>query len=211
MSDDTTAPRPPKSARPASRRDDILQHLAAMLEATPGGRITTAALAARVGVSEAALYRHFPSKARMFEGLIAFIEEALLTRIARIRREERDGVLQCSQILGLLLGFCERNPGITRLLTGDALTGENDRLRARVQQLFDRIETELRQVLRDAELRDGLRTVLPAAQAASLMLAAAEGRIAQFVRSEFRRLPTENWQEHWQLLSGASFRTTTGG
>lgn len=210
MSDDARAAEPQVSARPASRRDDILQHLAAMLEAAPGGRITTAALAARVGVSEAALYRHFPSKAKMLEGLIAFIEDALLTRIARIRREETDGTLQCAQILGLLLGFCERNPGITRLLTGDALTGENNRLRARVQQLFDRIETELRQVLRDAELRDGLRTVLPAAQAAILMLAAAEGRIAQYVRSEFRRLPTENWQEHWQVLSAASFRSVPG-
>jgi TetR/AcrR family transcriptional regulator len=206
MTMDARSPGQEMNAKPTSRRENILQNLAAMLEATPGGRITTAALAARVGVSEAALYRHFPSKAKMFEGLIEFIEDALLTRVARIRREEGDGVQQCAQILGLLLGFCERNPGITRLLTGDALAGENDRLRGRVQQLFDRLETELRQVLRDAELRHGLRTVLPAQQAANLMLAVAEGRIGQFVRSEFRRLPTENWQEQWQLLSGASFR-----
>lgn len=193
-------------ARAPSRRDDILRQLAAMLEAMPGGRITTAALAARVGVSEAALYRHFPSKTRMFEGLLAFIEDTLFSRIARIRREEDDGTAQCAQILSLLLGFCERNPGITRLLTGDALTGEHERLRGRVQQLFDRIETELRQVLRDAELRTGLRTRLPAAQTATLLLATAEGRIGQFVRSEFRRLPTENWQEHWQVLCAAVFR-----
>lgn len=105
-----------------------------MLEATPGGRITTAALAAQVGVSEAALYRHFPSKAKMFEALIAFIEDTLFTRIARIRREGGDAVAQCGEILGLLLGFCGRNPGITRLLTGDALAGENERLRARMLQ-----------------------------------------------------------------------------
>jgi TetR/AcrR family transcriptional regulator len=189
-----------------SRRDDILQHLALMLEATPGGRITTAALAARIGVSEAALYRHFPSKARMFEGLIEFIEETLFSRLARIRREETDALAQCEQILGLLLGFCERNPGITRLLTGDALAGENERLRTRVQQLYDRLETELRTALREAEPRQGLRTSIPAALVANLLLAVAEGRIGQFVRSDFRRSPTEHWPEHWLLLSATVFR-----
>lgn len=189
-----------------SRRDEILQHLAHMLEATPGGRITTAALAAQVGVSEAALYRHFPSKAKMFEALIAFIEDTLFTRIARIRREGGDAVAQCGEILGLLLGFCGRNPGITRLLTGDALAGENERLRARMLQFFDRLETELRTVLREAEAREGLRTVIPATQAANLLLAAAEGRIAQFVRSDFRRNPSEQWAEQWRLLAAATFR-----
>ena len=189
-----------------SRRDEILQHLAHMLEATPGGRITTAALAAQVGVSEAALYRYFPSKAKMFEALIAFIEDTLFTRIARIRREGGDAVAQCGEILGLLLGFCGRNPGITRLLTGDALAGENERLRARMLQFFDRLETELRTVLREAEPREGLRTVIPAAQAANLLLAAAEGRIAQFVRSDFRRNPSEQWAEQWRLLAAATFR-----
>ena len=189
-----------------SRRDEILQHLAHMLEATPGGRITTAALAAQVGVSEAALYRHFPSKAKMFEALIAFIEDTLFTRIARIRREGGDAVAQCGEILGLLLGFCGRNPGITRLLTGDALAGENERLRARMLQFFDRLETELRTVLREAEAREGLRTVIPAAQTANLFLAAAEGRIAQFVRSDFRRNPSEQWAEQWRLLAAATFR-----
>jgi TetR/AcrR family transcriptional regulator len=189
-----------------SRRDEILQHLAHMLEATPGGRITTAALAAQVGVSEAALYRHFPSKAKMFEALIAFIEDTLFTRIARIRREGGDAIAQCGEILGLLLGFCGRNPGITRLLTGDALAGENERLRARMLQFFDRLETELRTVLREAEPREGLRTAIPAAQAANLLLAAAEGRIAQFVRSDFRRNPSEQWAEQWRLLAAATFR-----
>jgi len=196
----------PARNRKPSRREDILQCLAQMLEAVPGGRITTAALAARVGVSEAALYRHFPSKAKMFEGLLEFIEESLFSRIARIRREEVDPLLQVEQMLALLIGFCERNPGITRLLTGDALAGESERLRTRVQQLYDRFETELRQVLRDAELRQGLRTVLPVALAANLLLAAAEGRIGQFVRSEFRRAPTENWTEQWKVLTAAFFR-----
>lgn len=199
-------PLAPRMNKKVSRREEILQSLALMLEATPGGRITTAALAARVGVSEAALYRHFPSKAKMFEGLLEFVEEALFTRVQRIRREEGEALAQIEQILALLLGFCARNPGITRLLTGDALTGENERLRARVQQLYDRLETEIRQVLRDAELRSGLRTAVPVAVAANLLLAAAEGRIGQFVRSEFRRAPTENWPEQWPVLTGALFR-----
>lgn len=189
-----------------SRRDEILQSLAHMLEATPGGRITTAALAADVGVSEAALYRHFPSKAKMFEGLIEFIESTLFSRISRIREEEQDAAAQCEQIVTLLLTFCERNPGITRLLTGDALTGETDRLRGRVQQLFDRLETELKQILREAELRQGLRTTLPVNLAANLLLATAEGRIIQYVRSEFRRSPTEYWAEQWRVLTASFFR-----
>jgi TetR/AcrR family transcriptional regulator len=189
-----------------SRRDEILQSLAHMLQATPGGRITTAALAADVGVSEAALYRHFPSKAKMFEGLIEFIETTLFSRISRIREEEQDAPAQCEQIVTLLLTFCERNPGITRLLTGDALTGETDRLRGRVQQLFDRLETELKQILREAELRQGLRTALPVNLAANLLLATAEGRIIQYVRSEFRRSPTEYWAEQWRVLTASFFR-----
>ncbi len=113
---------------------------------------------------------------------------------------------QCEQIVTLLLTFCERNPGITRLLTGDALTGETDRLRGRVQQLFDRLETELKQILREAELRQGLRTALPVNLAANLLLAAAEGRIIQYVRSEFRRSPTEYWAEQWRVLTASFFR-----
>ena len=129
-----------------SRKQHILQALAGMLEATPGGRITTAALAAEVGVSEAALYRHFPSKTRMYEGLIDFIEETLFTRMRTIITEEPDAASRCYRILTLLLTFAERNPGITRLLTGDALTGETERLHKRIQQLFDRLETKLKQI-----------------------------------------------------------------
>lgn len=194
------------SERKASRKEQILQALAHMLEATPGGRITTAALAREVGVSEAALYRHFPSKAKMFEGLIEFVEHSLFSRITLILKEEPDALTQCSQILHLLLVFTEKNPGITRILTGDAITGESDRLRLRVIQLYDRIETQLKQILREAELKDGQRTRLSAAQSANLMLAAAEGRICQFVRSGFQRAPTSGWDDQWLLLGEGLFR-----
>lgn len=194
------------SERKASRKEQILQALAHMLEATPGGRITTAALAKQVGVSEAALYRHFPSKAKMFEGLIEFIESSLFSRISVILKEESDATKQCGQILHFLLGFSEKNPGITRILTGDAITGETDRLRQRIVQLFDRVETQLKQILREAELKQGKRTRLTAAQTANLMLAATEGRICQYVRSGFSRSPLENWEDQWQLLAGSLFR-----
>lgn len=193
------------SERKASRKEQILQALAHMLEATPGGRITTAALAKEVGVSEAALYRHFPSKAKMFEGLIEFVEQSLFSRISLILKEEPDALAQCGQILHLLLAFSEKNPGITRILTGDAITGESDRLRQRVIQLFDRIETQLKQILREAELKEGKRTRLTATQTANLMLAAAEGRICQYVRSGFSRGPTGGWEDQWQLLGEVLF------
>lgn len=188
------------------RREQILQVLASMLHDNPGGRITTANLAAQVGVSEAALYRHFPSKARMFEGLIAFIEESLFTRITRIVAEPGGTLLHCEQIMLLVLGFAEKNPGISRVLNGDALNGENERLRARVSQIFDRLETQLKQMLREAELKEGLRTAVTTTSTASMLLAYAEGRISQYVRTDFRQLPTSNWQEQWQLLSGGIFR-----
>lgn len=189
-----------------SRKQQILQSLARMLEATPGGRITTAALAAEVGVSEAALYRHFPSKAKMYEGLIDFIEETLFSRIRVILTEESDTISCCYRILSLLLTFAERNPGITRLLTGDALTGETDRLHHRIQQLFDRLETQLKQILREAEISDNLRTTTTVTAAANMMLALAEGRISQFVRSGFQRRPTEHWQDQWSVAMTGFFR-----
>ena len=189
-----------------SRKEQILQALAEMLEAEPGGRITTAGLARRVGVSEAALYRHFPSKAKMFEGLILFIEEAVFTRVNRIVGETPASLDQIEQVLTLMLGFTEQNPGITRLLTGDALTGENERLRQRIQQFYDRLESQLKQVLREAEIREGLRTRATATATANLLLAVAEGRIAQFVRSGFRQRPTTGWTEQWKLLREMVFR-----
>ncbi|GAA6151188.1 nucleoid occlusion factor SlmA [Pseudoteredinibacter isoporae] len=195
-----------KSNNKTSRRQQILQALAHMLEASPGARITTAALAREVGVSEAALYRHFPSKSKMFEGLIEFIEETLFSRINLILSEQPNALAACDKILYLLLTFTERNPGITRILTGDALAGETDRLRARVAQLYDRLETQIKQILREAEVREGLRPSITVGAAANLLIATAEGRIAQFVRSEFKRSPTENWQDQWAVLTQGFFR-----
>jgi TetR/AcrR family transcriptional regulator len=189
-----------------SRRQEILETLASMLEATPGARITTAALAREVGVSEAALYRHFPSKSKMFEGLIQFIEDAVFSRVNRVVEEQNGSLRQCQQILALLLTFCERNPGISRILTGDALTGETEKLRHRVAGLFDRLETQLRQILREAEVGEGQRTAIPVALSANLLLAAAEGRISQFVRSDFRRPPTEYWDEQWKVMTSGFYR-----
>ena len=188
-----------------SRKEQILQSLAHMLEAAPGGRITTAGLAKEVGVSEAALYRHFPSKAKMFEGLISFIEDAIFSRINRIT-EEGNAVAQVEQILTLMLAFTERNPGITRLLTGDALTGENARLHQRIQQFYDRVESQLKQVLREAEFKEGLRTEASPAVTANLLLAVVEGRIAQFVRSGFKARPSQDWPAQWALLAPSLFR-----
>ncbi|MDP4789034.1 MAG: nucleoid occlusion factor SlmA [Haliea sp.] len=194
---------PPKKSQ---RRQQILEALAKMLQASAGTRITTAGLAKEVGVSEAALYRHFPSKGKMFEGLIEFIEDTLFSRISIILSEESGVARRCEKMLLLLLAFTERNPGITRILTGDALAGETERLHQRVAQLFDRYETQLKQVLREAELREGLRPVIPLPAAANLLMATAEGRIAQFVRSGFTRSPTENWQDQWALLISGFFR-----
>lgn len=184
------------------RRQQILEALAHMLEVSPGARITTAALAKQVGVSEAALYRHFPSKSKMLEGLIEFIEETLFSRVAMIAAEDGlSAVAKCERILQLLLAFAERNPGITRILTGDALAGETERLRRRVAQLFDRLEAQMKQILREAELRESLRFSLPIGATVNLWMATAEGRIAQFVRSEFTRLPSEGWQAQWPYLA----------
>jgi TetR/AcrR family transcriptional regulator len=192
--------------RKSQRRQQILEALAQMLEANPGSRITTAGLARQVGVSEAALYRHFPSKTKMFEGLIEFIEDTLFSRISIILTEEQTAAKRCEKMLMLLLVFTERNPGLTRILTGDALAGETERLHQRVAQLFDRFETQLKQVIREAEIREGLRPSIPLPAAANLLMAAAEGRISQYVRSGFQRAPTSEWAKQWELLIGGFFR-----
>ena len=184
-----------------SRKDQILQALARMLETSPGERITTAALAKEVGVSEAALYRHFPSKARMFEGLIKFIEETLFLRISRILNEETNAEVRCHKILTLLLTFSDKNPGMTRLLTGDALAGETARLRVRIVQFYSRLESQLKQILREAQIRESLKATVSPAALANLLLASAEGRLTQFVRSEFQQSPMENWDTQLEFLS----------
>ncbi|PCI76560.1 MAG: nucleoid occlusion factor SlmA [SAR86 cluster bacterium] len=188
-------------ANKISRKDQILQALARMLETAPGQRITTAALAREVGVSEAALYRHFPSKARMFEGLIKFIEDTLFARITRIINEEESAEIRCHNILLLVLTFCDKNPGMTRLLTGDALAGETERLRERIAQFFSRLESQLKQVLREAQIRENLKTTISPTVLANLLLASCEGRLVQFVRSEFKVSPLDNWDTQWDFLS----------
>lgn len=188
-----------------SRKQQILQALAEMLEQAPGCRITTAGLARQVGVSEAALYRHFPSKAKMFDSLIEFIEDTIFSRIKLILSDESTTEERCGQSLHLLLTFAERNPGITRILTGDPLAGETDRLRTRVAQFYDRFETQLKQMLRESELRDGFKPRVETSIAANFMLSAAEGRISQFVRSDFARLPTTDWDAQWHLIRRSIF------
>ncbi|MEK7304121.1 MAG: nucleoid occlusion factor SlmA [Pseudomonadota bacterium] len=193
-------------ARPRSgeRRAEILQVLARMLQEQAGEHITTAELARAVGVSEAALYRHFPSKAKMFESLIEFIEESVFTRITRIIAEEPQWEARLQQILTLVLGFAYKNPGMARLLLGGVLTGETERLRVRISQFYDRIETQLRQVLREGEAPGSTR--LAVNETAQLLLAILEGRIAQYVRSGFTASPVEGWEKQWELLSRGALR-----
>lgn len=193
------------SQQKSPRAQQILEALARQLESNPGQRITTAALAKEVGVSEAALYRHFPSKARMFEALIEFIEDSVFTLVNRILDETPDATARCGNILHLLLSFSERNPGLTRILVGDALTGENERLRTRITQFYDRLETQLKQILREAESKNALPVGHPSSAIANLLLATAEGRMNQFVRSGFQQSPLERWDQQWALLSVSLF------
>jgi TetR/AcrR family transcriptional regulator len=187
------------------RRQQILEAFALMLEAAPGSRITTAALARQVGVSEAALYRHFPSKARMIEGLIEFIETSIFSRISRILDEAASAHDRSRDLVWLLLSFVERNPGVARLLAGDALQGETERLRTRIRQFYDRVETQLRQIIREGAARGEVLPDRSAPIVANLLLAAAEGRIAQYVRSEFKLKPTTDWASQWPLLAAGVF------
>ena len=184
----------------SQRKDEILQALALMLE-NQEGKITTASLAKKVGVSEAALYRHFPGKAKMYEGLIEFIEDSLFTRINLIIKEQNATLMRCEHLLTLLLGFAEHNPGLCRLLTGDALVGEDEELRNRITRLFDRIESQIKQILRETEIREGKKVALSTTAAASMLLAIVEGRIVQYVRSGFKRPPTHEWPVQWQHLA----------
>ncbi len=182
------------------RREQILQALAEMLESPEGEKITTAALAARIGVSEAALYRHFASKAQMFEGLLAFIEETLFSRINLITQQDANGLAQITATVQLLLAFAQRNRGMTRVLTGDALVHEHERLRVRVNQILDRLETTFRQSLRLAMTASDLPASHDSAASASLLLAWVEGRWRQFVRSGFKRDPVAQWNTQWNTL-----------
>jgi TetR/AcrR family transcriptional regulator len=191
-----------------SRRDQILQAVVHMLEINPGGKITTANIAKTVGVSEAALYRHFPSKAKMFEGLIEFIEDAIFSRTSRILQDFSEADVRCEKTMTLVLTFAEKNPGMCRLLAGDALVGETDRLRQRIHQFFERLETQFKQILREAELREQKVTYIPLAATANMLNALIEGRIRQYVRTEFSVSPTQYWPEQWQLINQQLLRNT---
>ena len=193
------------------RKQQILMALAEMLEEAPDIRITTARIAAAVGVSEAALYRHFPSKRTMYAALLEFAEDTLFGLIGRIPGEQAGALEQCHRLLCIYLEFCDKNPGITRLLTGRALTGESLRLHQQVEQLYQRLETQLKQYLREAEIREQYRTRIPVATAANLFMAAAEGRVSQFCRSDFRRSPLEGWVDQWAHLSDGLMKPTVTG
>ncbi len=191
-----------KKVAKRNRREEILQALAQMLESGDGSqRITTAKLAANVGVSEAALYRHFPSKTRMFDSLIEFIEDSLITRINLILKDEKETMARLRLIVQLLLGFGERNPGLTRILTGHALMFEQDRLQGRINQLFERIEVQLRQVMKEKKMRDGEGFQTDETLLASQLLAFCEGLLSRYVRSEFRYRPTADFDSRWPLIA----------
>ena len=202
-------PRTRKRPKPGERREQILQALAAMLEKPGSDRITTAALAANLSVSEAALYRHFASKAQMFEGLIDFIEQSVFALVQQVAGREgeavdmtpEDGARRAARIVALLLQFAERNPGMVRVMVGDALQLEHDRLQARMNQFFDRIESTLRQCLRPAAGALGSATPTVEAQvAASVLMSFVLGRMQRFVGTGFRRQPTENMDASLAML-----------
>ncbi|MCM2252785.1 MAG: nucleoid occlusion factor SlmA [Ramlibacter sp.] len=184
---------PRKRPKPGERRVQILQALATMLEQPGAERITTAALAARLDVSEAALYRHFASKAQMFEGLIEFIEQSVFTLVNQIGEREPAGGAQAAKTVAMLLQFAEKNPGMTRVMVGDALVFENERLQQRMNQFFDKIESALKQSLRGAVDGEGSATPsLDAQVRASLLTSFVLGRLQRFARSGFKRAPSEH-------------------
>ncbi len=177
------------------RKQQILQALAMMLEEPQGTKITTASLAARLKISEAALYRHFASKAQMFEGLIEFIESGVFRVINRICDNEERGLSQVQYIIRLLLGFAEKNPGMTRIMMGDALINENPRLQKRMNQFFDRVELTLRQAMRLAATQEPHLDETSAIMRSNLLMSCLIGRMVRFAKSNFTRLPTEGMQE----------------
>jgi len=192
-----------KRPKPGERRVQILQTLASMLEQPGAERVTTAALAAKLDVSEAALYRHFASKAQMFEGLIEFIEQSVFTLINQIHERETDALVQAQRVLTVVLQFGEKNPGMARVMVGDALVFENDRLLARMNQFFDKIESQLRQCLRAGAEANGSATPTVDANAqASVLTAFAVGRLQRYARSGFKRHPTEHLDVALRLLVG---------
>ncbi len=188
------------SAKPGERKDQILQVLAQMLEEPRAVKITTAALAAKLEVSEAALYRHFASKAQMFEGLIEFIEATLFSLINKLTDEEKSAIRQIEGIMALLLGFARKNPGMTRVLIGDALINENERLQIRINQLHDRLEATLKQALRFGVSEGEITADVDVVAEANLLMCYVTGRWHQFAKSGYKRDPMEHWEAQRRAL-----------
>ena len=192
-----------KRPKPGERRVQILQALASMLEQPGAERITTSALAGKLGVSEAALYRHFASKAQMFEGLIEFIEESVFSLVNQIGEREPDPLVRTRKLVFMVLQFAEKNPGMTRVMVGDALVFENDRLQDRMNQFFDKLESSLKQTLRDAATASGAATPTVDAQVrAAVIVAFMVGRLQRFARSGFRRPPSEHFDASLAMILG---------
>ncbi len=189
------------ATKPGERKLQILQAIAEMLEQPRGEKITTALLAAKLDLSEAALYRHFASKAQMFEGLIEFIEQTVFALANKITAEEHSGLKQAEAIVAMLLGFAQKNRGMTRVLTGDALVNEDDRLQARINQLLDRIETTLKQSLRIAATQGELDASTEVGAHANVLLSYVIGRWQLFAKSGYTRDPMELWKQQWAILS----------
>jgi TetR/AcrR family transcriptional regulator len=187
-------------AKPSERKLQILQTVAGMLEQPKGEKITTAALAAKLDLSEAALYRHFASKAQMFEGLIEFIEQTVFGLINKITQEEKSGIKQIATILTMLLNFAQKNRGMTRVLIGDALVNEDERLQQRINQLLDRIEATLKQSLRVATMQGELGETVDVGAHANVLTCYVIGRWQQFAKSGFKREPMEQLQEQLAIL-----------
>ena len=191
------------SEKTGDRKHQILQTLAQMLENPAGEKVTTAALAARLSVSEAALYRHFRGKAEMFEGLIEFIEQTLFALINKITGDEKSGLRQLEAIMGVMLAFAQKNRGMTRVLVGDALVNEDDRLQTRINQLHDRLEAALKQALRFGVSQQEIAQEVDIAAQANLLMSYVTGRWHQFAKSGFKRDPVELWPKQWrQLMEG---------
>mgnify|MGYP002621071655 CR=1 FL=1 len=184
----------------SSRRQQILETLALELEKSPGEPITTAGLARAVGVSEAALYRHFASKAKMFEALIEFIEDSIFGLSNRILEDEKAAIVRIEKILHLVLGFAQKNPGITRLLIGDVLVGETDRLRKRIDKFYERLESQFKQVMREGEAAQELTPGKSIAARANMLVCLIQGKLQYFVRSEFQSVPLSHWDDQWPIL-----------
>ncbi|MGC2166580.1 MAG: nucleoid occlusion factor SlmA [Gallionella sp.] len=189
------------ASKPGERKLQILQTVAQMLEQPIGEKITTAALAARLELSEAALYRHFASKAQMFEGLIEFIEQTIFGLINKITQDEKSGLQQIEAILAMLLGFAQKNRGMVRVLIGDALVNENERLQQRINQLLDRIEATLKQSLRMAATQGEMGESVDVGAHANVLVCYVVGRWQQYAKSGFTRDPMTQWPAQWAILS----------